>query len=343
MKKDMKRKMVKWMAIAIILSGIGLVVSWFVEGDTEWTDDAQVEQYVSPIMARVPGYIREVRFTEHQEVRKGDTLLLIDDREMRIALRQAEAALLDAQSGRKVVAGTVQTATAGATVYDAGISELEIRIGKLKNDYKRFKALLEKKATTPMVVEQYQTELEAAQMKLEALRRQRAAALSTVGEVQQRQENAEAAIMRAEAAVDMARLNLSYTVITAPCDGWLGRRNIQEGQLVSPGMQLTTIVPSTSKWVVANFKETQLARIREGQPVELRVDAMPDRVFQGKVGNISSATGARYSLIPTDNSTGNFVKIQQRVPVRILFEDLTETENRSLAAGMMCEVKVDVR
>lgn len=299
MKKDMKWKMVKWMAIAIILSGIGLVVSWFVEGDTEWTDDAQVEQYVSPIMARVPGYIREVRFTEHQEVRKGDTLLLIDDREM--------------------------------------------RIGKLKNDYKRFKALLEKKATTPMVVEQYQTELEAAQMKLEALRRQRAAALSTVGEVQQRQENAEAAIMRAEAAVDMARLNLSYTVITASCDGWLGRRNIQEGQLVSPGMQLTTIVPSTSKWVVANFKETQLARIREGQPVELRVDAMPDRVFQGKVGNISSATGARYSVIPTDNSTGNFVKIQQRVPVRILFEDLTETENRSLAAGMMCEVKVDVR
>lgn len=338
----MKQKIVKGVAALAIVAGIGLIASLFVEGDTEWTDDAQVEQYLSPITVRIPGYIKEVRFTEHQRVRQGDTLLLIDDREMRIALAQAEAALMEARSGRKVVAGTVQTATAGATVYDAGIQEAEIRIGKLEQDYRRFSALLEKKATTPMVVEQYKTELEAARMKLEALRRQRTAALSTVGEVTQRQENAEAAILRAEAAVEMARLNLSYTVITAPCDGWLGRRSIQVGQLVSPGLQLTAIVPSTPKWVVANFKETQLARIHEGQEAEVKIDALPGRTFHGRVGNISPATGSKFSVIPTDNSTGNFVKIQQRIPVRIQLEGVSEEENRRMAAGMMCEVKVDV-
>lgn len=339
----MKQKIVKTIAVALILAGIGFIASLFIQGNTEWTDDAQVEQYLSPIAVRVPGYIKEIRFTEHQFVKQGDTLVLIDDCEMRIAVAQAEAALMEARSGRKVMAGSVQTASAGATVYDASISEAEIRIEKLERDYRRFSALLEKKATTPMVVEQYKTELEAARMKLEALRRQRTAALSTVGEVTQRQENAEAAILRAEAALEMAKLNLSYTVITAPCDGWLGRRTIQEGQLVAPGLQLTSIIPATQKWVVANFKETQLARIREGQSVEVCIDALPGQTFHGQVERISSATGSKYSVIPTDNATGNFVKIQQRIPVRITLEEVSEADNARMAAGMMCEVKVKVK
>ena len=337
----MKQKLIRIVALGLVLIGIGVILSIFINGSKEWTNDAQVEQYLSPITARVPGYIKEIRFVEHQSVKKGDTLLLIDDREMQIAVKQAEAALMDARSGRKVVGTTVRTASAGATVYDAGIREVEIRIAKLERDYKRFSALLEQKAATPMTVEQYQTELEAARMKLEGLKRQREAALSTVGEVTQRQENAEAAILRAEAALDMARLNLSYTVITAPCDGYLGRRTIQVGQLVGTGMQLTTIIPATPKWVVANFKETQLTDIREGQSAEIRIDAFPGETFRGRVSHISRATGAKYSIIPTDNSTGNFVKIQQRVPVRIDLEGVSEEANRRMAAGMMCEVEIE--
>lgn len=327
----------------MVLAGILVIATMYIVNDSESTDDAQVEQYISPINVKVPGYIKEIRFTEHQYVHKGDTLMIIDDREYAIALRQAQVTLIDARSGRKVVGNTVNTASNSAEVFESSIEEAELRVDKLQRDYDRYSRLLERKATTPVVVEQYRAELDMARARVNALRRQREAARSTVTEVSQRQENAEASIMRAEAAVDMARLNLSYTVITAPADGFLGRRGIEQGQLVNPGQTITTIIPDSPKWIVANFKETQMSRIRPGQNVEISIDAIPGRKFSGKVSAISSATGSRYSMIPTDNSSGNFVKIQQRVPVRIDFSDtISPDDNRRMAAGMMCEVKVNV-
>lgn len=339
----MKNKtIVQTVAILLILAGIGIIWSIFSDSTHESTDDAQVEQYLSPVNVKVPGYIKEIRFTEHQFVHKGDTLVVIDDREYAIALKQAKAALMDARSGRKVVAGSLHTATNSASVYDASIEEAEIRVAKLQTDYDRFSKLLERKATTPVVVEQYKTELDAARARVNALQRQRAAAQSSVKEVNQRQENAEAAILRAEAAVDMAILNLSYTIITAPTDGSLGRRTIEVGQLVNPGQTITTIIPDNQKWVIANFKETQMAKIAVGQSVEISIDALPGKKFNGSVTAISSATGSKYSMIPTDNSAGNFVKIQQRIPVRIDFTDtIPATDNNRIAAGMMCEVSID--
>ena len=338
----MKKRIVWIVALCLVLVGLFVVIGLFIDHDTEWTNDAQVEQYISPINAKVPGYIKEIRFKEHQFVHRGDTLILIDDREYLVNLKQAEAQLADAKSGRVVVDKTENTASTAASVYDAGIEEAKIRIAKLEKDYKRFSELQKKNAATPIQVEQYKTELDAARMKLEQLQRQKAASKSQVTEVTQRKTNAEATILRAEAGVDMARLNLSYTVVTAPNDGWLGRRTIQEGQLVSPGVTLTTIIPSTNKWIVANFKETQMARITKGQTVEVKIDAIPGKTFTGKVSDISQATGSKYAIIPTDNASGNFVKIQQRVPVRIDLENLTEEDNHRMAAGMMCEVKVKV-
>lgn len=327
-----------------ILAGIVTIVMLFIDHSVEQTDDAQIEQYISPINVKVPGYIKDIRFTEHQYVNKGDTLMVIDDREYVIALQQAEAALIDARSGRKVVGNTVNTATTSAAVFESTIEEAELRVEKLQHDYDRYSRLLERKATTPVVVEQYRTELDIAKARVNALRRQREAARSTVSEVNQRRENADAAIMRAEAAVDMARLNLSYTVITAPASGYLGRRSIETGQLVNPGQTITTLMPDGPKWVVANFKETQMAHMRIGQKAEIRIDAIPSKVFSGTISAISSATGSKYSMIPTDNSAGNFVKIQQRIPVRIDFADSLSAEvNRRMAAGMMCEIKVDVK
>lgn len=134
-------------------------------------------------------------------------------------------------------------------------------------------------------------------------------------------------------------MNLSYTVVTAPCDGYLGRRSIEEGQLVSAGQTLTTIIPDTRKWVIANYKETQIASLSVGQEMEVTVDAFRGKTFQGRITAISSATGSKYSMVPTDNSAGNFVKIQQRVPVRIELTDISDEDNARLAAGMMCIVK----
>lgn len=340
----MKKKLITIIAGIFILAGVITIIMLFVDNSIEKTDDAQIEQYISPVNVKVPGYIKEIRFTEHQYVHKGDTLLIIDDREYVIALQQAEAALIDARSGRKVVGNTVNTASTSAAVFESTIEEAELRVEKLQRDYDRYSRLLERKATTPVVVEKYRTELDMAKARVSALRCQSEAARSTVSEVNQRRENADAAIMRAEAAVDMARLNLSYTVITAPADGFLGRRSIEVGQLVNPGQTITTLMPDGSKWVVANFKETQMAHIRIGQKAEIRIDAMPGTVLNGTISAISSATGSKYSMIPTDNSAGNFVKIQQRVPVRIDFTDSISTElNRRMAAGMMCEIKVDVK
>lgn len=340
----MKKRIITIIAGMLILAGITVIVMLFADNGFEKTDDAQIEQYISPVNVKVPGYIREIRFTEHQYVHKGDTLVIIDDREYAIALQQAEASLLDAQSGQKVAGNSVNTASTSASVFESTIEEAELRVEKLQRDYERYSRLLERNASTPVVVEQYRTELDMARARVNALRRQRDAARSTVSEVNQRQKNAEAAILRAEAAVGMARLNMSYTVITAPADGFLGRRSIEVGQLVSPGQTITTIMPEGPKWIVANFKETQMARITTGQNVEIRIDAMPGQVFNGTVSAISSATGSKYSMIPTDNSAGNFVKIQQRVPVRIDFSDsLPDEVGRRMAAGMMCEIKVDVR
>lgn len=340
----MKKKLITILAGILILAGVLTIIMLFVDNSIEKTDDAQIEQYISPVNVKVPGYIKEIRFTEHKYVHKDDTLMIIDDREYAIALQQAEAALIDARSGRKVVGNTVNTASTSAAVFESTIEEAELRVEKLQRDYDRYSRLLERKATTPVVVEQYRTELDMAKARVSALRRQSEAARSTVSEVNQRRENADAAIMRAEAAVDMARLNLSYTVITAPADGFLGRRSIEVGQLVNPGQTITTLMPDGSKWVVANFKETQMAHIRIGQKAEIRIDAMPGTVLNGTISAISSATGSKYSMIPTDNSAGNFVKIQQRIPVRIDFTDSISTElNRRMAAGMMCEIKIDVK
>lgn len=338
------KKIIRSAGICLLLTGAALIAVKFCDDRFEHTDDAQVEQYVSPINVKVTGYIREIRFTPHQHVRKGDTLLIIDDREYAIALRQAEATLMEAIGSRKVATGTLTTVTGSASVFDASIQEADLRVAKLERDYDRYARLLEKRATTPVVVEQYKTELDVAKARVEALKRQREAARSSVVEAKERRDNAEAAIMRAEAAVSLARLNLSYTVVTAPADGCVGRRSIEEGQLVNPGQIVTTLVPDTRKWVVANFKETQTSRLRIGQRVEIKIDAHPDKCFHGTIGAISGATGAKYSMIPTDNSAGNFVKIQQRIPVRIDFgEDLTADDNRWLSAGMMCEVSVDVK
>lgn len=337
------KKAVGIIGICLAIWGLYAIISLFVDyKSNETTDDAQVEQYLSPVNIRVPGYIKKIYFTEHQHVRKGDTLLVLEDDEYRIRLKEAEAALMDARSGRKVVANTLNTVSNSASVYDASIAEAQYRMEQLEKDYRRYSSLLKKNATTPIVVEQYQTQLEMSRARVAALKQQREAAHSSVTEVDQRQENAEAAVKRAEAAVDLAALNLSYTVVTAPCNGCLGRRSIEEGQLVNAGQTLTTIIPDTRKWVVANYKETQISSLAVGQEVEVTVDAFAGKTFKGRITAISSATGSKYSMVPTDNSAGNFVKIQQRVPVRIELTDISDEDNARLAAGMMCVVKANL-
>ena len=334
------KKLRRWQIVvsllgtAIIAWGVIQVVCLFLNyKSSETSNDAQIEQYISPINLRASGYIRKIYFTEHQEVHKGDTLLVLDDREYKIRVMEAEAALKDALAGATVIGATLQTTQTTASVYDASIAEI---------DCQRYQNLVKRNAATPIQLEQIETEYEATHKKLEAVKRQQKAALSGVNEVSHRRENTEAAIQRATAALEMAKLNLSYTVVTAPCDGKLGRRTLEEGQFITAGQTVTYILPDTQKWIIANYKETQIENLRLGQEVIVTVDAISDKEFTGKITAISGATGSKYSLVPTDNSAGNFVKIQQRIPVRIDFTNLSKEDNERLAAGMMVVVKVKI-
>ena len=331
---------VSLLGVAIIVWGVIEVVCLFLNySQTETSNDAQIEQYVSPINLRASGYIDKIYFTEHQEVHKGDTLMVLDDREYKIRVMEAEAALKDAQAGATIINATLNTTQTTASVYDASIAEIEVRLAKLEKDRKRYENLVKRNAATPIQLEQIITDYEATRKKLEAVERQKKAALSGVDEVSYRRVSTEAAIQRATAALEMARLNLSYTVVVAPCDGKLGRRSLEEGQFISAGQTITYILPNTQKWIVANYKETQIENLHIGQEVSVTVDAISDKEFTEKVTSISGATGSKYSLVPTDNSAGNFVKIQQRIPVRIDFTNLSKEDNERLAAGMMVVVK----
>ena len=343
-KQKVRQTIVSLIGIALILWGVVKVVLLFIDySSNETSNDAQVEQYISPVNLRASGYIKKICFQEHQSVKKGDTLLILDDREYRIRVMEAEAALKDAMAGANVINATLNTTETSATVYDASIAEIEVRLQKLAKDRQRYQNLVERNAATPIQLEQIETEYKATKKKLDAVLKQKKAALSGVNEVQTRKGNTEAAIERAQAALAMAKLNLSYCVVTAPCDGKLGRRALEEGQMVNAGQTVTNIMPDTQKWVIANYKETQVENLHVGQTVCITVDAVSDKEFTGKITAISGATGSKYSLVPTDNSAGNFVKIQQRVPVRIDFTNLSKADNERLAAGMMVVVKAEIK
>ena len=268
-------------------------------------------------------------------------ILVLDDREYRIRLMEAEAALKDAKAGANVINATEQTTETSASIYQASIDEINVRLAKLAKDCERYRNLVEKKAATPIQLEQLEVEYAATKKKLEGVKKQQAAAYKGVNEVTTRKQNVAASIERAEAAVEMAKLNLSYCVVVAPCDGKLGRRSIEEGQMVNAGTTITYIIPTNNKWVIANYKETQIENLYVGQKVRMTVDAISNKEFEGTVTAISGATGSKYSLVPTDNSAGNFVKIQQRMPVRIDFNNLSKEDNEHLAAGMMVVVKAE--
>ena len=346
-KKDIKplrgrRLVVSLVGIAILAYGLWKLVGVFRDYTaTETCNDAQVEQYIAPVNLRASGYIAKVCFKEHQQVHKGDTLLILDDREYRIRLMEAEAALKDAKASGNVISASEQTTQTSASVYSASIDEIEVRLAKLAKDIERYRNLVANKAATPIQLEQLEVEYEATQKKLEATKKQQEAAYKGVNEVSTRRGSVAAAIQRAEAAVEMAKLNLSYCVVVAPCDGKLGRRTIEEGQMVNSGTTITYIIPNNQKWVIANYKETQVENLHVGQKVRMTVDALGNKAFEGTVTAISGATGSKYSLVPTDNSAGNFVKIQQRVPVRIDFSNLSAEDNNRLAAGMMVVVKAE--
>ena len=326
--------------VALLLVGAYLVVSHFVHfGDVEFTDNATVYRHVTPVNTRVQGFIREIRFDDYQTVHRGDTLLIIEDTEFRLRVAQAEADLANAQAGGRVTTSSVNTAATNVTVAEASIEEARVQLENAEREEKRYAQLLKEDAVTQQQYDGIHTAWLAAKARYEQVQRQRSALSAVKTEQGHRLGQTEAAVRLAEAQLDLARLNLSYTVIVATADGVVGKKDIHVGQLVQPGQTMASIVDKSEVWVVANYRETQMKNIQVGSEVSIKVDALPDHVFTGKVERISQATGSAYSVVPQDNATGNFVKVEQRVPVRIRLGNDRETERLKAGLNVECEVK----
>lgn len=341
--KHRSKKILSYIVTAAVVAAAALWVgSRFVHlGRVEFTDNAQVRQQIVPVNSRVQGYIEEIRFKEYEKVRKGDTLVIIDDADMRLQVARANADYRNALAGRSVADRSVASASANVAVSEASIAEAKVLMENAATDLARYEKLLEQDAVTCQQYDGAKTDYEAKKARYEMLVRQRSATSSVVDVNRQRISQSEAGIELAKALLEIAELNLSYTVIVAPCDGYTSRKEIQVGQLVQPGQTLLDVVDSGDVWITANYKETQLRHIAPGSEVEIKVDAIPDAVFRGEVSAVSTATGASLSLIPQDNSAGNFVKVRQRIPVRIEFAPDNAPEDMArLRAGMNVECRV---
>lgn len=314
------------------------MVIWFVvfHNNNEETNDAQVDQYVTPIVTRITGHIKEVRYEENEFVHKGDTLIVIDDREYRANYDMAVAEEQNAAQSINHVQKSVSTVNSTIAIQQSQLVAAKSELWKAEKEYKRFLALYNEDAATLQQVEKVKTDYESAQAHYTEIQNHIKSTKLSTDETSSKIPLAQSSAAHKKAGVDKAGLFLSYTVITAPYDGWVGRKIIQPGQLVKEGQTLCSVV-SREKWVTANYKETQVGQIAIGQEVIINVDAADDREFHGIVESFSPASGSRFTLLPPDNATGNFVKIEQRIPVRIKLSD-PEEETAFLRAGMSVTV-----
>jgi len=355
-KKSWKRFILpSFIGLLAVAGSVYGINSWLYSRSHETTDNAQLEGNINPIIPKVPGYIAELRIEDNQHVKKGDTLFIIDDRDLRNKVSFAEAALNNAISNLDVIHSNVSSADANETVYasnidaaNAAIKSADVRIWKANQDYERYKNLLAENSTTQHQFDVAKAEKDAAEAQLALLQKQLATAVKQTQASQTQTVSSEKQISVAQSVVEQrradlefAKLQLSYTVVTAPEDGIVSKKSLQVGQFVGAGQMLFSIVTDDALWVVANFKETQLSEMRVGQPVEIEVDAFEGHSLKGVITSFSKATGAKFSLLPPDNATGNFVKVVQRVPVKIEFTENSSLQ-KQLSAGMSVKVAVSL-
>lgn len=329
--------------LVILLSGAGWeAFSWLQERQHyESTDNAYLKSNSVLISARVEGYITQLNIDDNQIVKKGDVLAVIDDRDYRAKLEQAQARVTEAKAYSDFLRANKNTQQSSISNADAQVSAIEAKRRQINQDVARFSALIEKGSAPRQTLDKLQSE--SQQMSAE-LRGSQAAV-----EVQQKQltsfesniAQALARIKQAQAQVELAQLDVDYTRIIAPSDGIIGHRGVQIGQFVRPSVNLVHLVSQNPIWIEANFKETQLTHMKIGQPVKIHVDAYPDTIFAGTVASFSPASGSEFSLLPPENATGNFTKIVRRVTVKIVFDESVDTS--PLKSGLSATVKVQVK
>lgn len=307
------------------------------------TDDAQIDGDISPVVARVGGYVKDIKFEENTKVNEGDVLVTLDDRDYRIKLEQAIAGQKGANAGVGVSESQIVATAANTSTAKANIEAARVKLNLAQKDYERYLNLVKDGSVTQQQFDQAKAQKESAQAAFTAANDQYQVAVKQVGTTQSQLAVSNTGVTQRQADVDFAKLQLSYTEIKAPTTGIVSKKNIQKGQLIQPGQSLFAIVNDNSIYVTANFKETQLEDIKVGSNVKIEVDAYPKEDVEGEVYNFAPITGAKGSLLPPDNATGNFVKVVQRVPVKIKITKAQKEVLEKLRPGMSVKVSVSIK
>ncbi|WP_410219899.1 HlyD family secretion protein [Pedobacter sp.] len=334
--------------IPIILGVLLLIGAIF--GFTEYsyyskhvdTDDAQIDGDISPVIARVSGYVKGINFEENTKVNEGDVLVTLDDADYKIKLEQAQAGQVAAHAGVGVSQAQIVATSANTSTAKANIEAAKVKLELAQKDYDRYANLIKDGSITKQAFDQAKAQKETAEAAYQAALDQYQAAVKQVGTTQSQLGVSTSGVTQRQADVDFAKLQLSYTEIKAPATGIVSKKNVQKGQLVQAGQSLFSIVNENSIYVTANFKETQLEKIKTGQKVKIDVDAFPNESVEGEVYNFAPITGAKGALLPPDNATGNFVKVVQRVPVKIRISSKDKALLEKLRPGMSVKVSVSI-
>ncbi|SEW52610.1 HlyD family secretion protein [Chitinophaga arvensicola] len=353
----MKKKSIKLLLIllvVVIAAGSGLYF-WWKAGAYTSTDNAQLDGDIVTIRSSVAAYIDAVHFSDNQPVKKGDTLVLLNTTALEAKVQQAMALLENASQNLsaadlKALASSQHASASMQSVASdkQTIAATTANLAKAQKDLDRTTALLQIRATTQEQYEAAKTTLLLAKADYEkAVNREQSTRttsqeLETQAKAEHQQISAtQALVKQRQAELKLAQDELSHAYVTAPFDGFVTKRVIKEGQYISAGQTLCAIIDTRHLWVTANVKETELRKIKTGQPVQITLDAYPETPFSGHVASFTGATGAKFSLLPPDNATGNFIKITQRFPIRITLDP--SDKGNSLFPGLSAFVKINIQ
>lgn len=335
-----KRNIIPIILVIVIIGGAIFGIKEFLYfSKHEDTDDAQIDADISPVVARVGGYVDTILFEENQHVNQNQVLVKLDDQDYRIKLEQSMAGQRGASAGIGVSRAQITATAASSTTAKSNIAAARVKLWQANKDFERYSNLIKDGAITQQQYDQARAQKETAQANYQAAVDQYQAALEQVGTTRSQLQVSSTGADLKQADVDFAKLQLSYTTIKSPASGIVSKKNVQKGQLIQAGQTLFSVVNDNSLFVTANFKETQLEKLRAGQKVDLKVDAFPDQKIEGEIYNFSPATGAKFSLLPPDNATGNYVKVVQRIPVKIRIKGGKELLSK-LRPGMSVKVSV---
>jgi membrane fusion protein (multidrug efflux system) len=341
---EKKKSPIRFIILAIVL----LVAGWFgykkvsFAMSHETTDNAQIETQITPVLPRVSGYVKAIAIKDYDSVKKGELLVELDDAEMQLQLVEMEADYHQAAVDIINAKASLNNASVTLGVNRGNIDINTVKLKKAVADLERDENLFKEQAITKKQLEDSKFNYQTALQQVQNSNTDLTAANSRIPVLQSSIQKTEAALASKKAKIDEQKLKITYTKIFAPSTGKIGKKNVSEGQFVQAGAPLFSIVNDTTYWIIANFKETQIRKFHVGMSVDIELDAFPDTKIEGIIESLSEATGAKFAMLPPDNSSGNFVKVTQRVPVRIAFKNIEEYKNM-LRAGLSAGITISTK